>query len=190
MSFRFNNPRLNGEYRLMALLSNRFDECLVAYARWPDYFRKYGYKEPRDAVDAPHPFAYGQHDKNFWDALSTVPKRLEAFNISMGTLDEMLPITGMFDFSYVMKHASSVPEDIPLVVDVGGGKGQALKRILAECPDIPPSRLVLQDRPDVIEEKIRLDEPELRGVKKMAHDFFKPQPIKGITVSFPISLRY
>ena len=66
-----------------------------------------------------------------------------------------------------------------MVVDVGGGRGQVLKQILAECLSIPASRLVLQGRPEVVEIAKTEEAPELRGIKMMNHDFFQPQPVKG-----------
>lgn len=69
-----------------------------------------------------------------------------------------------------------------MVVDVGGSQGEALQQMREECPDIPAERMVLQDRPPVIEQVQQLDPPGLRGAKKMAHDFFSPQPVKGVVI--------
>ena len=104
---------------------------------------------------------------------------LEAFAGLMADQHGTLPIIGNFDFNWIMEHSSSVNEGSQLIVDVGGGRGQALKQILAECPSIPASRLVLQDRPEVIEIAKAEEAPELRGIKMMSHDFFQPQPVKG-----------
>lgn len=152
---------------------------MVSYCHWPEYFRAYGYKECVNDTHTPHSYAWRQPEKNFWELISQDPQRLADFNASMETLDEVLPVMGMFDFSWVMQNAGRVAEDTALVVDVGGGKGQALKQILRNHREIPASRLVLQDRPAVIEQVIQADEPELRGVEKMVHDFFEEQPVKG-----------
>lgn len=127
----------------------------------------------------PHSFAWGHPDLDFWQAISKSPQRLLAFNQSMNTLDEVLPVTGMYDFGWIAK--VETPEDRPLIVDVGGGKGQALKRIMAEFPEISPKRLVLQDRDEVIEEVIRTNEAGFEEVTKIPHDFFQPNPVKGKT---------
>ena len=152
---------------------------MVPYVHWPAYFRKHGYKEPKLGNNNPHAFAWGHEDKGFWEIISMDSRRVKAFNQSMNTQDEVLPVTGMYDFSWIAAHAGAGPADRPLIVDVGGGKGQALKRIMAAYPSIPASRLVLQDRRDVIEEVEKLNEPELRGVTKMAHNFFEEQPVNG-----------
>jgi hypothetical protein len=152
---------------------------MIPYTQWPAYFQKYGLKEPREGNYVPSTFAWGCEEKNFWEMISGYPKRLKAFNTSMATLDEVLPVTGMYDYSWIGDHVESGDRSRTLIVDVGSGKGQALKRIIESCPRIPASRLVMQDRPDVMEEAERTDDKMLSDVKKMPHDFFQEQPVKG-----------
>ncbi|KAK8244357.1 O-methyltransferase [Phyllosticta capitalensis] len=159
-----------------------FDEGMVPYTRFPEYFRKYGRKEPIEPTESPHGFGWGHEGKNFWEIIDG--ERLEDFNTSMMTLDSVVPVTGMFPFGYILENAHHVAPDAPLVVDVGGGRGQALMRIREECPDIPADRLVLQDRPEVIEDAKQKDVPEMRGMKMMPHDFFDPQPAKGALIYY------
>ena len=97
-----------------------------------------------------------------------------------------MPITGMYDFSWVGEYATR-PQDTEagssrqLIVDVGGGKGQALKAILDEDERISAARCVLQDQSDVIREAVQ--EGDVLGpVKKVAASFFEEQPIKGSTL--------
>lgn len=156
---------------------------MVPYTKWPAYFEKFGLKEPRERNHVPSTFAWGCEDKDFWQMISGYPKRLKAFNLSMATLDEVLPVTGMYDYSWIGEYAKSGDQNRTLIVDVGSGKGQALKRIMKACPDIPASRLVMQDRPDVIEEAEKEGDETLREVKKTVHDFFEEQPVKGEHVS-------
>lgn len=155
----------------------RFDEAMVPWVHWGEYFDKYGLKEPKTGNHIPHSFAWGHPELNFWQAISKSPQRLLDFNQSMNTLDEVLPVTGMYDFGWIAK--ADISEDRPLIVDVGGGKGQALKRIMAAYPEMPPKKLVLQDREAVIEEVTRANEAGFEEVKKMPHDFFQPNPVKG-----------
>jgi hypothetical protein len=152
---------------------------MVPWVHWSEFFDKYGLKEPKAGNHNPHSFAWGHADLNFWQVISMSPQRLTDFNQSMNTLDEVLPVTGMYDFGWIAK--AEGPEDRPLIVDVGGGKGQALKRIMAAFPEIPAKRLVLQDREDVIDEVVKTDEASFRDVQKVPHDFFKPNPVKGQT---------
>lgn len=155
---------------------------MLPYTRWPDYFRTYGRKEPNTVTHVPHGFGWGEPEKTFWEMASG--ERLEDYNTGLQTADEFLPITGIFPFKWIAENAHAVADDAPLIVDVGGGRGHALRRIRAECPDIPRERMVLEDRPPVIEEVVRLGLAELQGVKKIAHDFFKEQPVKGALVYY------
>jgi tRNA G46 methylase TrmB len=106
------------------------------------------------------------------------PDRMKAMMQSMNTLEKHLPITGMYDFSWVSKVANEQPERI-LFVDVGGGKGQAIKAISKENPELPRERFILQDRPEVIAEAKSLDAEDLKGAQLMPHDFHTEQPVKG-----------
>jgi hypothetical protein len=152
---------------------------MVPYTKWPAYFEKFGLKEPKEGNYVPSTFAWGCEEKNFWQMISGYPKRLKAFNQSMATLDQVLPVTGMYDYGWIGDHVESGDPNRTLIVDVGSGKGQALKRIMESCPKIPASRLVMEDRPDVIDEVEASKDEMLLDVKKMAHDFFQEQPVKG-----------
>ncbi len=66
-----------------------------------------------------------------------------------------------------------------LLVDVGGGLGQDLN-LLKQKHSHVPGRLILQDKEEVIGQ-ISAPDPVFEA---MAHDFFTPQPVHGI--SFPI----
>lgn len=164
---------------------------MVPYTRWPAYFEKFGLKEPRTGNYVPSSFAWGCEEKNFWDMISQFPKREKTFNQSMATLDLVLPVTGMYDYSWIGEYAENgADKERTLIVDVGSGKGQALKRIMGAVPKIPGSRLVMQDRPIVIEEVEQSNDKGLEGVKKMPHDFFQEQPVKGKHLSLKIFLKY
>lgn len=59
-------------------------------------------------------------------------------------------------------------------VDVGGGRGHECEKVLAKYPGLK-GRFVLQDLANVVDDTEGLDP----RIEKMAHDFTKPQPIKG-----------
>lgn len=69
-------------------------------------------------------------------------------------------------------------DDTVLLVDIGGGKGQATRQIKQMCPNIK-GRMILQDRPQVTSTITE----EMPGIEVMAYDFFTPQPIKGTLTS-------
>ncbi|OQV07915.1 hypothetical protein CLAIMM_12269 [Cladophialophora immunda] len=133
-----------------------FDEAMVPWVQWPQFFAKYGLKEPKLGNHNPHSFAWGDPEKNFWEVISKDSERLVDFNQSMNTLDEVLPVTGM---PGPQAHHAAFPE-------------------------IPAKRLVLQDRAPVIEEVIQANEPGFEEVKKIPHDFFQPNPVKGALVYY------
>lgn len=64
-----------------------------------------------------------------------------------------------------------------VLVDVGGNVGRDIERFRVAHPEVA-ARLVLQDRPNVVRDSICPD-----TVKKMAYDFFEPQPICGMVES-------
>ena len=159
---------------------------MIPYSRQPEYFEKYGRKEPTTQDHNPFTFAYGKPEAKIWEIMNESPERMRAFMQSMNTLEQHLPITGMYDFSWVNKVATEQPERI-LFVDVGGGKGQAIRAISKENPELPRERFILQDRPDVIEEVKKLDLEDMRGAQSMPHDFHTPQPVKGNPLEVQIS---
>lgn len=69
--------------------------------------------------------------------------------------------------------------EIAVYVDMGGSVGHQCARFKEQFPNVP-GRVVLQDLPKTVE--AALPTP---GVEVMAHDFFKPQPIKGIINPHP-----
>lgn len=64
---------------------------------------------------------------------------------------------------------------MPLFVDVGGGAGYQTAAFKEQYPNLP-GLVILQDLPEPVEDA-KLVVP--KDVKRMAHDFFEPQPVKG-----------
>lgn len=76
----------------------------------------------------------------------------------------------------VKERLGNANEDEVLVVDIGGGAGHDLLGFKARHPELK-GRLVLQELPYMIDRVA----DKLEGVELMAHDFYTPQPIKGIS---------
>lgn len=92
---------------------------------------------------------------------------------------------GWLDF-YPTEQLIDKKTDTPILVDVGGNVGHDLEKFLAKHPGTA-SRLVLEDLPEVIE-RATCD----KKIKRVKHNFFDPQPIKGKTthpMDNPISQR-
>ncbi|KAF3481033.1 uncharacterized protein GIQ15_03792 [Arthroderma uncinatum] len=165
--------------RMKLLYRHVFDFFMVPAAQWPEYFAEHGLKEPMAANRVPFGFASGQPGKTLYEVLETRPKRNEEFNRAMAAVVETMPITGMYDFAWVGDYAKTNPTAERIIfVDVGGGKGQALKAILQENPNIPAARCVLLDQNEVIQQAIQEDDEAFRPVKKIGGSFFDPQPVK------------
>lgn len=65
--------------------------------------------------------------------------------------------------------------EAPLLVDVGGGVGHDLRELRTKHPELT-GLLVLQDQADVIKQAGQFE----KGIEASVHDFFTPQPIKGM----------
>ncbi|KAK4141070.1 O-methyltransferase-domain-containing protein [Dichotomopilus funicola] len=160
-----------------------FDSQLKSWVSMPEYFDRFGIAdEPTDRLQTVMAFAHGRLGSNVWDVWHSSEERLQAFMLAMGAIEEQMPSLGIYDLSWAAAEATKSPDRV-LVVDVGGGRGQALKGILRATPGIPAGRCVLGDLPEVVEATKR-EVPELAEVKMVATDFFKEQPVKGALVYY------
>jgi hypothetical protein len=118
------------------------------------------------------------YGSNFFQQLGQDPRREADFASAMRIQDLAPPIVmPQFPYSdgvqsFMAEHETN-RSDI-FLVDIGGGHGQYLNRLIGEHPELP-GRKVLQDLPSVI---ARID-PALARFEPMVHDFFTPQPIYG-----------
>ncbi|GKT51203.1 methyltransferase fsa4 [Colletotrichum spaethianum] len=157
-----------------------WDNGLVPYVHMPAYFEKYGRKEPQTLNHVPGTYAYGVPEYSFYEMLQHDPPRMQKFLRAMGPIEEKMPISGIYDFGWVINYAKEYPSsDRPLFVDVGAGRGQSIKAIHREFPGLPLERCVLQDRLEVVEAVKKLDDEDMRLVQKQVIDFHKEQPVKG-----------
>ena len=167
-----------------------FDEQYKGWVRWPDYFAKYGPGVPKGDRVNPKCFAEGvDGEMSYFDCISAGgAERVDVFAAAMKALEQLLPVAGIYDFSWVGEHARAEPDsDRPLIVDVGASKGHILRIFLEENPAIIPSRCVMEDRADVIEEaeQSSAGDPILSRVQKVATDFCGDQPVKGTYFLWP-----
>ncbi|KAL1999484.1 hypothetical protein VTN02DRAFT_4451 [Thermoascus thermophilus] len=163
------------------------DEIYVNTARLPEYFREVGGRDTTSMTR--NPFTWGNKNnqnnssssssdgKTFYDIIAQDARRLRQFDVAMSTQDAVLPVLGMYPFGDELAPDPATDTDTetrPLIVDVGGGRGQSLVQMRQRWPGLQKGRLILQDRRVVLESF-----PELPGIEKMAHDFFAPQPVKN-----------
>ena len=156
-----------------------FDAFMTSGVRWPEYFQVNGPDEPQKSNRSPFGLGSGYPEKSFYEVLELMPERSQAFNETMALGLGDMPVTGLYDFKWVEDYAArSESPDRALLVDVGGGKGQALKAIIEENPGIPVSSCVLQDQAEAIQEAIA-EGGLLEPAKKVASSIFGEQPTKG-----------
>lgn len=87
-------------------------------------------------------------------------------------MEANMPILGMFPFATLKDQVEKEPER-PFIVDVGGGKGQAMLAIETECPKFFGGNVILEDLPIVIDS---LKSEDLPGIEPTVHDIFTLQP--------------
>jgi hypothetical protein len=156
---------------------NRFDEYAPTNYALTAYFKQNGYKEPSSTLNNPYTFAHRTNGLSMWDHISKDPERLAAFNAAMQAQSaQTVQSYAMFPFREEYQKVGTT-DDTVLLVDIGGGQGQASKSIRKLVGDTK-GRIILQDR----EEVMRDNAEDIEGVEKMTYDFFTPQPVKGISL--------
>ena len=149
----------------------------------PSYFTRFGLTEPTDRHNTVIAFAASALGSTLWEIVNQSPARLSTFMLAMGAAEAQMPPLGPYDLSWVVERARATEnEERAVIVDVGGGKGQALKGMLAVTEGLRElrGRCVLEDLEEVVE-AMREGEGggELEGVKLVGMDFHKEQPVKG-----------
>lgn len=141
-----------------------------------DFFRTHGWKEPASQTDNAYTFAHQTSGLTLFEWLNRYPERLRAFNLGMAAQAMGSNwTTGIFPWRDTLSSLDSLDNTV-LLVDVGGGRGQATRQIRDLCSGIK-GRMILQDQ----EAAVSQGAPELVGIEPMSYDFFKPQPVKGET---------
>jgi hypothetical protein len=142
----------------------------------PKYLAEIGYKNPDDAVKTGYAFWEPGH-RDFFARCVAEPESQDSFSGWMRCwTDQKLPWPEYFDTNTLVEGADL--SAAPLCVDIGGHHGIDLSRIVDKHPTLPNGSLVLQDLPECLSEVKGLSEK----ITTMPHNFFKPQPVKGMQV--------
>ena len=152
---------------------HNFDDYLVS---------KDKFEEPQDPLYNPYTAYYKQEGTPVWSIMMQHPERFQAFQTGMSGIDVAIPVTGHFDFSSLKNTAEEETKGVVELVDVGGGEGVVLNKILEAHPDLTPKNCVLQERQEVIQ-LARRNENLHESVQLVEHDFMEEQPIKGRSTS-------
>ncbi|RDW60593.1 O-methyltransferas-like protein [Coleophoma cylindrospora] len=149
-------------------------EQMQAFIKLPEYFKTHTHDDLFDLKKSPFAYSLGLEGLSYYEAISYDPDRFNMFNMTMTQMEKDVPVLGMFPFASMKEQVES-NKDRPFIVDIGGGRGHVLVAIQEEAPAGFGGRLILQDRPDVIDSLLPDDIP---NIEKMPYDFFTPQPIK------------
>lgn len=149
-------------------------------AKLPEYLSSINFRSPSDPQKALFQYALGT-DLNMFEWLKTQPEQLTVFSAYNTAATKIQGRSLQTTISALFPHQKSegptqqarLEEDQVLLVDVGAGRGQALRDVRAERPDLT-GRIIAQDLPEVIAGR---DVAE--GVENMIYNFLDIQPIKG-----------
>ncbi|KAJ5636622.1 uncharacterized protein N7484_009935 [Penicillium longicatenatum] len=149
---------------------------MTVLSRLPEYFRTQRWESPNDAFNGPFQFAIDS--PHYFEFLNSSPYYQQAFNTTM-TMSFRRRGKDWFDI-FPVADRLRVPGDAdPLLVDIGGGQGEDLKKFKARFPTLP-GKLFLQDLPAVVQGAQDLP----AGIEVQNHDFFLEQPVKNAKVYF------
>ncbi|KAJ4356437.1 uncharacterized protein N0V89_004470 [Didymosphaeria variabile] len=152
-------------------MKTTYDTLLPIWQEIPGWLRENGYEDITSLKSNPTKSMYGA---NFFDALSKDPRREADFASAMSLQDNIPKVaTAQFPWNEAAATFNKRKSDV-FVVDVGGGQGQYLARLINEYPGMP-GRKIVQDLPTVV---AGIDKSNSK-LESQAHDFFTPQPVNG-----------
>ncbi|EGU85254.1 hypothetical protein FOXB_04275 [Fusarium oxysporum f. sp. conglutinans Fo5176] len=161
-----------------------YDEWFKHMHNFDDYLVSKGkYEEPQDPLYNPYTAYWKQEGTPVWSIMMQNPERFQTFQTGMAGIDVAIPVTGHFDFSTLKNDSPDTGNATIELVDVGGGEGTVLNKILEAHPDLSPKNCMLQERPEVIQlAKSKKTLPD--GIQLVEHDFMTEQPVKGAKAYF------
>lgn len=146
----------------------------------PHFLASTGWKNPTDYDNSP--FQFGHQTKlGIWEYLQEDPARMAVFNSgmrSLATIGTGKKNHGPYPFGMELGGAEYKDGEV-LLVDVGGGRGQALEAIKSNFPALK-GRMILQDTKEVIEDAKKRRLPNF--IEPQVASFFEPQPVKGTII--------
>ncbi|KAH8891973.1 S-adenosyl-L-methionine-dependent methyltransferase [Thozetella sp. PMI_491] len=163
------------------------DEWLKNMVDFDDYLAARGKlanaTEPDDPLYNPYTAKHNQEGTPVWAIMAQDPEKIAAFQTGMAGIDVVIPVVGHFDFDCLKATPEEELSGILELVDVGGGHGAVLKKILDTHPALSPKNCMLQDRPDVIQ-MAKAGGMLPPNVQYLEHDFMTEQPVKGAKAYF------
>lgn len=113
---------------------------------------------------------YGKPEANMWQLLSS--DDLKTFKSFVPTYNaEHVDWLEFYPAQDCLLTGAKSKQEEALFVDVGGNTGYQAAAFRSRFPNAV-GRIILQDLPGIVE-------THAPGIEAMAHDFFKPQPVRG-----------
>ena len=141
----------------------------------PDYLASLDYRNPNDRHNSFFSFAH-QTDLNMYEWLQAHPEQMRTFN-DFQSANAQLRDASVQRLLESLITGTEHNDDQLLFVDVGGGRGNSLRTFRKNHRQLN-GRIIVQDLPKVVE-----GQENEEGVETIAHDFFTPQPFKGMQFS-------
>ena len=149
------------------------DNVGVTMMNLNNYYKEHGYTTPADVKNTPTVYARGFKDIGYFEWLTQNPELYTIFNKAMA----FVSLTGVEGIAtaYPWEKLRPGPHGVT-VVDVGGGKGHAVKEVIRHHPEIS-GHVVLQDLENVLADGALVTPDEVQSVP---YDFSEQeQPVKG-----------
>lgn len=152
------------------------DHIIPSGVNLAKFLRNNNYQNPLDKTKLDN-YADLTGGEDFFATCAKDPERLGGSFIGLMTAIQnyKMPWTEVYDTTELVAGAD-LNYGAPLFVDIGGAHGLDTELLLARHPDLPSDILVVQDTPEVIAMTPKELDPRVR---KMAYDFFTPQPLVG-----------
>ncbi|KAJ6444265.1 Sterigmatocystin 8-O-methyltransferase [Purpureocillium lavendulum] len=165
-----------------------YDEWFKNMHNFDDYLAAKGQlqnaKEPDNPLFNPYTYYHKQEGTPVWGIMSQDPERFQTFQKGMGGIDLAIPVVGLFDFDSLKNSPDDVSSRRVQLVDVGGGHGSVLNKILkSHASALDPATCVLQDTPEVIALSRAMGNLP-NEVQRQEHDFMTEQPVKSAKAYF------
>lgn len=160
------------------------DDFQPVHQAAPAYFAKTGYTAPKSSTDGLWQYAYECPGEGYFETFGRVPRMGKRFAgmMDIWSQDRMKWFErGYYPVRKRLVEGARKGDGEVFLVDVGAGSGHDLQQLLEALePDGLPGKLVLQDRPEIVE----LSKVDQR-IERMGHDFLTEQPVKGTPSSRP-----
>jgi demethylsterigmatocystin 6-O-methyltransferase len=151
--------------------SYSFENCGPLFQEMPTFLRANRYQDVTDGKNTVFQPAYNT-DLDTYAWFSQNPLQMGAL-IKYMAMEQT--VRGRWLDEYPIRdQMKGWNSELPAFVDIGGNVGHYCAMFKNNFPDVP-GRVILQDLPDTLRHALKTP-----GVEAIGHDFFQPQPVKGM----------